>query len=152
METRELSKYIADYWEELIQYTGVTDSALRVSVPVKSWLMLDAAVNTLTEDEVEHIVQDDNESLKFYYMSKVWNRYIDLLLGRSEVKEGYYCITGDSSVHELQVTLESLNKLKSKGVRRICEVAEGLDGLDYPSLLNITSALSTLNWRIPCLL
>lgn len=145
----DVCREVYTYWSEVI---NEADTPL-LPVDIKNCLtacdknLLIVAIRTCSPLELYRALEEEDEKLKFYYMQRIWYRYADLLYGRTEYDYDGITLTDESSIRELDISIESMKLLSLEGIERLNQLPERMQNLPYANVLDIVTGLSVLERR-----
>ena len=147
--TIDVCRDIFNYWKSLLSEveSPEVDIELKQSIYNCDLEILKVAVKSSKPNELYHALESDNEAKKLYYMQRIWYRYLDLFYKRTRTTEDYIELTNDSSIHELDITIESVKLLHQENVHRLFQIPDKMQNLPYSAALDISAALSLLERR-----
>lgn len=147
-KVRDISEKVHVYWKDIIRVAKIYDELLSASIWDCDYDLLDIVIKSFTPQELANALSDHEET-KFYAMQKIWYRYMDIKEGRSNLVNNVYIeITADSSITELDLTVETLKLLKQLGVSYLWQVSDAIsEHLPYECAIDAASAIAILDKR-----
>lgn len=145
-DTMMVCREVYNYWHDILLAveSPEVNLDLRYSIYDFDPSILELAVRVATPDELYHALESDDEELKFYHMDRIWRRYMDIKAGRTVCDGDTLAFTQQSSIHELDITITSLQYLHQFQVEFLWQIPEKLENVPYATALDVTAALSLL--------
>ena len=98
--------------------------------------VLNSIVRCLSEDECRLILTSDKSDVSFNYLMKtIRKRHRDIVAGVTSIENGKIHLTEKSSITEVIKSPEVYEKLKSEGIKRLCDLPHAPTYEDESSVL-----------------